>query len=187
MTDDKLKPCPFCGGNNVNKCSTLPNGQAWICCDDCEMDGPHSATEAEAITAWNQRATDTQVTPSLDHARGYHAGLHDLKAMTAEENAFRDTQVSKLPIDSGMSGDAVELAEMVWGNLPTGNRTWAGLATHEKALVCHTIARLQSAQVSKLESAAKAFLAGADKGFISVKVDSDFRAALDGIVSKSDA
>ena len=40
-----------------------------------------------------------------------------------------------------MSSDAVERAEWFWANLPTG-RKWAGLATHEKALVCHQIARI---------------------------------------------
>jgi hypothetical protein len=44
-------------------------------------------------------------------------------------------------VDSGMSGDAVERAEWFWTNLPTG-RKWTGLATHEKALVCHQIARI---------------------------------------------
>ena len=44
-------------------------------------------------------------------------------------------------VDSGMNGEAVQQAEWFWANLPTG-RKWAGLATHEKALVCHQIARI---------------------------------------------
>jgi hypothetical protein len=47
----------------------------------------------------------------------------------------------ELPCDSGMNGDAVAMAEMVWTNLPT-RVPWTSLATHEKALVCHTLARL---------------------------------------------
>lgn len=43
--------------------------------------------------------------------------------------------------DSGMDGQSVERAELVWTNLPT-NRPWASLPTYEKALVCHTLARL---------------------------------------------
>lgn len=43
--------------------------------------------------------------------------------------------------DSGMDGQSVERAELVWANLPT-NRPWASLPTYEKALVCHTLARL---------------------------------------------
>ena len=46
------------------------------------------------------------------------------------------------PIDSGMDAASVERAEWLWANLPTGPRKWTSLATHEKALVCHTVARL---------------------------------------------
>jgi hypothetical protein len=59
-------------------------------------------------------------------------------------------QLSELDADSGMSGDAVAQAEMVWANLPTRNLPWTSLATHEKALVCHTLARLTA---DALESA----------------------------------
>jgi hypothetical protein len=41
--------------------------------------------------------------------------------------------------DSGMSGDAVERAELFWAQLPI-NRKWTALQTHEKALVCHLLA-----------------------------------------------
>lgn len=47
----------------------------------------------------------------------------------------------EVAIDSGMSGDAVERAEQLWANLPTG-RKWNSLQTHEKALVCHMLERL---------------------------------------------
>jgi hypothetical protein len=47
-----------------------------------------------------------------------------------------------LPIDSGMSGDAVAEAEAFWANLPA--KPWTSLSTHEKALVCHQIARLKA-------------------------------------------
>jgi hypothetical protein len=47
------------------------------------------------------------------------------------------------PCDSGMSGETVARAEMVWTNLPT-RVPWTSLATHEKALVCHTVAALEA-------------------------------------------
>ena len=52
--------------------------------------------------------------------------------------------------DSGMDGDAIEQAELLWANLPTG-REWASLATHEKALVCHAINRLRIAREVDVE------------------------------------
>ena len=45
--------------------------------------------------------------------------------------------------DSGFDGDSVARAEMAWANLPAV-RKWTSLATHEKALVVHTFARLST-------------------------------------------
>jgi hypothetical protein len=73
-------------------------------------------------------------------------------------------EARELSCDSGMSGEAAERAEMVWTNLPT-RVPWTSLATHEKALVCHTLARLTRptpdlGDVDELvEKAAKAFFA----------------------------
>jgi hypothetical protein len=48
-----------------------------------------------------------------------------------------------LGVDSGFSESNIEMAETAWANLPTG-RKWTSLATHEKALVIHTLTRLSS-------------------------------------------
>jgi hypothetical protein len=50
------------------------------------------------------------------------------------------------PVDSGMSGDAVERAEWAWANLPVGPRKWTSLTTAEKALACHTFAALSASE-----------------------------------------
>ena len=71
MTDDKLKPCPFCGGKadlhwHWSDC--------WgTICLSCCIEGPipKQDTEAEAITAWNQRATDTQVSSLVSAAMDF--------------------------------------------------------------------------------------------------------------------
>jgi Lar family restriction alleviation protein len=62
MTDTvTLKPCPFCGGNDVTPvCVYHPNGYA-IGCPKCRAKGPTykasraSDLPADAITAWNTR------------------------------------------------------------------------------------------------------------------------------------
>ncbi|MBD2815944.1 Lar family restriction alleviation protein, partial [Xenorhabdus sp. Flor] len=63
---DKLKPCPFCGGDNLSfkYDFVLPDEEydAWITCYDCNASGSTSEgsdtveeAETEAIKLWNQR------------------------------------------------------------------------------------------------------------------------------------
>ena len=58
-TDDKLEPCRFCGSDDVF--TDVTQGSHYGECGQCGAMGPNALTEAEAITAWNNRATDTQV------------------------------------------------------------------------------------------------------------------------------
>jgi len=60
MLMDKLKPCPFCGGNaRVLGC---PKAMSWMSCDNCGVDVffyNHNtcgrATKEETIEQWNNR------------------------------------------------------------------------------------------------------------------------------------
>lgn len=55
MTDQKLKPCPFCGSDDVDVVSNL---YTYVTCHNpsCEAYGPICNTTEQAITAWNTRA-----------------------------------------------------------------------------------------------------------------------------------
>lgn len=58
MSDVKLKPCPFCGGEaSINR----PSGRMLFCvvCDDCDANGGYYFTEEDAARAWNDRAERT--------------------------------------------------------------------------------------------------------------------------------
>lgn len=59
MSDETLKPCPFCGGE-AEMCHVTqlwePRDAYWVKCKNCRISGTHHTTEAEAIAAWNSRA-----------------------------------------------------------------------------------------------------------------------------------
>ncbi len=48
----ELKPCPFCGGSNLEACS---GAGGYIICKDCDAYGP-ALSGAAAEDAWNKRA-----------------------------------------------------------------------------------------------------------------------------------
>ena len=56
--EEKLKPCPFCGGEAVYP-EGLTVGGYWITCSKCGIEQGHGyMTQEEAIAAWNRRATE---------------------------------------------------------------------------------------------------------------------------------
>lgn len=72
-----------------------------------------------------------------------------------------DVAVTEAPVDGGFDGASVEAAETLWACLPHV-RKWTSLATHEKALVIHTFARLSTqsameARIEKLEAVLQPF------------------------------
>lgn len=55
MSEEKLKPCPFCGGEaTANESSWRSWWHVWVICKNCgaTIDKP---TKEETIEAWNRR------------------------------------------------------------------------------------------------------------------------------------
>lgn len=53
---EKLKPCPFCGGNKVET-RTDDEGISWyIFCNNCGAMCGYALSEDEVVKAWNRRA-----------------------------------------------------------------------------------------------------------------------------------
>ena len=73
----ELLGCPFCGETNLQVSSTLPNGQVWISCNSCELEGPTAPSEAEAITAFNTRKPDVnaELLAALQGWKKLHADM----------------------------------------------------------------------------------------------------------------
>lgn len=59
MMSDDLKPCPFCG-NSKRSWLGVENWQQGFnaTCWQCKARAAFKPTEAEAIAAWNRRASD---------------------------------------------------------------------------------------------------------------------------------
>ena len=52
----KIKPCPFCKGDDVRAASNTVNDRpAWVECSFCFAEGPVVDSKQEAIKAWNMR------------------------------------------------------------------------------------------------------------------------------------
>lgn len=52
MSEPKLKPCPFCGG----EARLIFDGALhWGYCGGCDVDGPTSPNERVATERWNRR------------------------------------------------------------------------------------------------------------------------------------
>ena len=54
---DKLKPCPFCGADASSEFFSNDGGGWSIFCDECHANSVTTPSKAEAIAAWNTRAT----------------------------------------------------------------------------------------------------------------------------------
>lgn len=55
MSDlSKLKPCPFCGSDNVHAFHGKEEDMAWCYCRDCSANGPTASAQTEADWAWGE-------------------------------------------------------------------------------------------------------------------------------------
>lgn len=57
MAENKLKPCPFCGG----KAKLFTVGCFHVYCDACMSSGARYSTISRAIEAWNSRVDEKRL------------------------------------------------------------------------------------------------------------------------------
>lgn len=54
---EELKPCPFCGSEDITIADD-GGGQIYTACCDCACSGPFGGTDAQLVRLWNMRETD---------------------------------------------------------------------------------------------------------------------------------
>lgn len=55
----KLKPCPFCGGNDVTIEESIEfHGHFYVICHSCEISTFKFNDPRKAVKRWNRRAND---------------------------------------------------------------------------------------------------------------------------------
>lgn len=93
MTETKLKPCPFCGGEA--RCIEFYGLYHVICCD-CHAAGQDCSTRELAVSAWNARPIEED----LDKKNGYLIGtchdLHDIVEEFRAECGQKDLEIKRL-------------------------------------------------------------------------------------------
>ena len=89
ISRQKLKPCPFCGGEAVILAGFEEH--IWIFCEECKAEISAHTTEEEAIEAWNKRAEPPAVGIDkqrlIDKLNSYHytiIGMRCGKKVAAE-------------------------------------------------------------------------------------------------------
>lgn len=52
-----MKYCPFCGSRKLLVDTAVTGGRRiyWVCCKDCDTQGPTGHSEKEAISLWKVR------------------------------------------------------------------------------------------------------------------------------------
>ena len=82
---DRLKPCPFCGGeattSEIEKIENMPYGWGWVGCRPCRvfMNWSHGERGKKlAIEQWNTRKPMDSIVERLEEAKGkpYTDGVH---------------------------------------------------------------------------------------------------------------
>lgn len=82
-----LKPCPFCGSNNVKYIELYLNDKTvpLIKCLNCDTYGPRwNEAKEKAIMRWNNRSSDgerLQYNLIDVYLRGYKKGMHDTEEL----------------------------------------------------------------------------------------------------------
>lgn len=85
-TAPALRPCPFCGGHNLQ----VHPIHLRVECIDCYAEGPEANSRAEAIAAWNARPGGDEAVREAED-RGYKRAVKMVAALVADAMIYSDS------------------------------------------------------------------------------------------------
>jgi Lar family restriction alleviation protein len=86
---EKLKPCPFCGG----QADIIRSANHWffVRCPACEASKPGFETENDAVEAWNSRSSSAEL-DELDSANLVASLVQAKKNIQRLQSVIRDSK-----------------------------------------------------------------------------------------------
>ena len=84
-TKPDLRPCPFCGGDEIYVVPVAASRGRAAMCQKCLAEGPYERTKEKAGEAWNRRAEPENRVLTLEEAKTYCEGGADATPLWYEE------------------------------------------------------------------------------------------------------
>ena len=84
-TKPDLRPCPFCGGDEIYVFPVAASRGRAAMCQKCLAEGPYERTKEKAAEAWNRRAEPENRVLTLEEAKTYCEGGADATPLWYEE------------------------------------------------------------------------------------------------------
>lgn len=84
---DKLRECPFCGGDAMlrNRCM---NTQNYVVCENCGAVSKITETESDAIKAWNNRKPMDRIVEQLERLPNVNSDYWNFADLIDREDAI---------------------------------------------------------------------------------------------------
>lgn len=112
MTDEPLKPCPFCGSTAIS--FAWHSSDKFMVCQTCRTCGPEAGYEETAAQDWNRRADDTlfgaipQLLQGLLRVEEFEGKAHGIWDHVSSNLRFARLSDERRDALYGQTGEAVE-------------------------------------------------------------------------------